>query len=160
MVDIFSLIFGGGATGLLGTLASRLFNIVDKGQEYRFILAKYEADAKQAAAERENELMLAESKASFDGLAASYQHDTDFGKPAQWITNVLRLVRAAITLALWVFVWRIWLDYQVLAEQVKEFPWLQDKAAPMLEQITNTVLYCATAATLWWFGTRDMRKGK
>jgi hypothetical protein len=160
METLMTMIFGGGATGLLGTLFSRVFDFVDKAQERKFILEKYQLDAQIRAKEAESQEKIAETKGFVDMLTASYLHDTSFGQGSQWVINILRLVRPIITIMLWVLVGYIWYSIMQDIKQANGLPWLAEKSLELKMQIVGTVLYCATAATLWWFGTRDTRKGK
>tara|TARA_B100001123_G_scaffold29830_1_gene31373 strand:- start:3470 stop:3940 length:471 start_codon:yes stop_codon:yes gene_type:complete len=153
------MIFGGGATGLLGTLFSRVFDMVDKHQERQFIIKKYRLDADLRAKEMESEERIVEVKGYSDMLTASYLHDSGIGQGAPWVVNLLRLVRPTITLLLWVLVGSIW--FSIMGEiqaTANALPWLAEKSTILKEQIVGSIVYCATAATLWWFGTRDMRK--
>ena len=158
MDSLLAMIFGGGATGLLGTLFSRLFDIYDKGAERRFILEKYKLDAELRAREMESEEAIAETKGYVDMLTASYLHDTSIGKGSLWVVDALRLVRPLLTIMLWVLVGLIWFSIMRDISGANGLPWLAEKAMVLKEQIVGSIVYCATAATLWWFGTRDMRK--
>ena len=143
-MELLLSILGGGATGFLGTVFDRVFGFFEKKEERQFILEKYQLDAQERAKERESELAIAESKNASDMLVASYGHDTGVGEGSQWVIDLLRLVRPFITVFLWVMVLIIWATVEVEYD--------------FKGQIISTVLYCATAATLWWFGTRDKRK--
>lgn len=158
MGALMTMIFGGGATGLLGTLFSRVFDVWDRAQERKFIIEKYRLDAELRAKETESEERMAESQSAAEMISASYLHDSSAGTGSPWVVNILRLVRPALTLMLWVLVAFIWVSIMKDIEQAKDLPWLAEKSQVLKEQIVGSVVYCATAATLWWFGTRDMRK--
>lgn len=145
-MEVLLSILGGGATGLLGTIFSRMFGFFEVQKEREFILHKYKLDAQERARERESEAAIAADNAAATILESSYAHDTNIGAASQWVINLLRLVRPVITLLLWFLVALIWLT----VEEQYDFK----------GQIISTVLYCATAATLWWFGTRDRREKK
>jgi hypothetical protein len=159
-MELLTMIFGGGATGLLGTFFSRIFDFVEKGQERKFVLEKYRLDAELRAKEMESEERIAEAKGYADTLSASYLHDSNMGQASLWVINILRLVRPVITLWLWLLVAMIWFSIMMDIERANGLPWLIEKSAILKEQIVGSVVYCATAATLWWFGTRDMRKSR
>jgi hypothetical protein len=160
MDAILAMIFGGGATGLLGTIFSRVFDAYNKAAERKFFLQKYKLDAEIRSKEMESEERIAEVKGHSEMLTASYAHDTGIGIASLWVINILRLVRPTITMALWVMVAIIWFSLIDIIYNNKELPWLGESAMSLILQIIGTVLYCATAATLWWFGTRDMRKSQ
>lgn len=155
-----TMIFGGGATGLLGTIFSRVFDWVDKAQERKFILEKYRLDAEIRSKEIESEEKITEAKAYGETLAASYLHDTSYGMASQWVINILRLVRPVLTLLLWALVALIWFGVLRDIKDNAQLPWKIGQSHELVMQIVGTVLYCATAATLWWFGTRDSRTRK
>lgn len=155
MSGLLAMIFGGGATGLLGTLFSQVASFIDKAQERKFILEKYRLDAEIRSKEMESEEKVAEVKSYSDMLTASYLHDTGIGQGSQWVVNLLRLVRPFLTILLWLMVGAIWFSVVHTGEAL---PWLATKAMEVQEQIIGTVLYSATAATLWWFGTRPMER--
>jgi hypothetical protein len=154
-MELLAMIFGGGATGLLGTLFSQIASFVDKAQERKFILEKYRLDVEIRSKEMESAEQVAEIKAYSDMLTASYLHDTSIGQGSQWVINFLRLVRPLLTILLWVMVGCIWISVVHTGETL---PWLAEKSMTVQEQIIGTVLYSATAATLWWFGTRPVEK--
>jgi hypothetical protein len=145
MSDILMSILGGGATGLLGTVFGQVMGLVDKAQERKFILQKHRLDAEIRTKETESAQAIAEVNASSQALSGSYGHDSSFGPTSVWVSNIRSLVRPMLTLLLWLVVTLIW--YSVVPSE-----------ATLREQIIGTVLYCATAATLWWFGSRDTRK--
>lgn len=143
-MELLLSLIGGGATGLLGSMFSRVFGYFEQRQTQRFILEKYRLDAEERAKERESERLIAESSEAADMLTASFRHDASYGQGSQWVVNLLRLVRPCLTLLLWLLVALIWLTLEA------EYDYQG--------QILSTILYCATAATLWWFGTRDRRR--
>ncbi len=153
------MIFGGGATGLLGTVFSRIFNFVDRKAERQFILEKYKLDAEIRSKEIENEQSISQAKNYSDMQVASYAHDSGSGQASQWVVNTIRLVRPVLTLLLWLLVGLIWLSIMNDTDKI-DLPWLAHSAMALKEQIIGSILYSATASTLWWFGTRDMRKAK
>lgn len=157
-MELLMMIFGGGATGLLGTLFSRVFDHYEKGAERKFVLQKYKLDAELRARESESEERIAEINSASAMMTASYAHDTGTGTASQWVVDVLRLVRPVLTLLLWILVAFIWFSIADDIQTAPGLPWLIEKASALREQIVGSVIYCATAGTLWWFGTPNMRR--
>jgi hypothetical protein len=145
-MELLISILGGGATGLLGTMFDRMFIFFEKKEERKFIIEKYQLDSQERAKERESEVAIAENSVASQMMIESYNHDSNIGVADRWVINILRLIRPVITLFLWFLVALIWLT----VEEQYNFK----------GQIISTVLYCATAATLWWFGSRDKHKSK
>lgn len=154
MLDILGAVFSGGLTGILGSAVSGIFKFLevretnkekaaDRQHELRLQQMQMEAYGK----ETERELMIASQKTASEQLLASYRHDVDVGETSQWVANILRLVRPAITLLSWVMVTVIWftLNSGFLDDATK---------SDVVRYIIMTTTYTASAATLWWFGDR------
>lgn len=85
--------------------------------------------------ETEMEIALTARRGSWRGLEASIKADAAIGEASKRVINVLRLVRPALTLLLWLITGWI-------------FAKTQDGS------IVEAAVFAATAATLWWFGER------
>lgn len=145
MADIMTLGFeaaAGGVFGIVGTALGRLAGFFERrqthnqeqarwGHEYRL----HELNMQARLEETEMELALAAQSGSWAGLEASIKADAALGKASQWVVNILRLVRPALTLILWFITAWIFLRTQN-------------------EAIAEAAVFAATAATLWWFGDR------
>ena len=145
VTDILIAVFGGGATGLFSSMFHRVFKYFENKQQQKFILEKYRLDAELRAKEAEREAEIAETTYQHQSLIASYNHDTGTGMASKWVINILRLIRPTITLLLWGLVAMIWLS-------------TDNQSTDFKAQVISTVMYCATAATLWWFGSRESKR--
>ncbi|MGJ8563287.1 MAG: hypothetical protein ACSHXY_07010 [Alphaproteobacteria bacterium] len=132
----------GGVFGILGTALGRAAGFFERGQSFKQEQARWSHELKlhelqmQARSqETEMELALAAQAGSWKGLEASIKADTALGGSSQWVVNILRLVRPALTLTLWVITAAIFVVTQESA-------------------IVEAAVFAATAATLWWFGDR------
>lgn len=157
---------GGGIFGLFGTLAGRVAGIFESKQKMAHELKTREFDERAeirelealsmdhahekdlqrlnmeaGARETESELALIASKGSWGGLNKSMDHDNATGLAAQWVINVLRLVRPLLTLLLWIIT-----------------AWIFSKTQS--EGIAEAAVFAATAATLWWFGDRAPKQSR
>ena len=107
VLSFFASILTGGATGLLGLVASAGIRILE-AREKRHTLELELAHAERLhllqreakTAEWENERLIAELATARDLRVASYDHDRSYGRCSQWVVNILRLVRPALTLLL------------------------------------------------------------
>ena len=132
----------GGAFGIIGTGLGRLAAYFERKQAFAqeekrwgHELKLHELQMKAKKQETEMELAITAQRGSWDGLKASLEADANIGKAAQWVINILRLVRPSLTLLLWLIT--AWI-----------FARTQDA------NIADAAVFAATAATLWWFGDR------
>ncbi len=145
MVNLLSVgvdAIAGGTFGILGTALGRVASYFERKQTFRqeekrwgHELQLHELQMRANKQETEMELAITAQKGSWDGLRASLDADANIGTAAQWVINVLRLVRPSLTLLLWLIT--AWV-----------FSRTQDG------DIANAAVFAATAATLWWFGDR------
>jgi len=132
----------GGTFGIIGTVFGRVASFFERKQTFAqeqkrwgHELRLHELQMRANKQETEMELAIAAQKGSWDGLRASLDADANIGNAAQWVINILRLVRPSLTLLLWLIT--AWI-----------FARTQDG------DIANAAVFAATAATLWWFGDR------
>ncbi|MBW2610442.1 MAG: hypothetical protein JRC68_08890 [Deltaproteobacteria bacterium] len=179
----------GGATGLLGTIVSGVLKYFNTRQQQKYELQKMEMELKQISAEVAHaekiaviEAEAAERKAEWEGLRASYREAaTRFSAgehPALvWVDVVRGLMRPVLTLGLVILVGIVFfkaggdVDTASLDQIIASCQELGKTGAELKDCITskstesaqlriiNTILYLATAAVLWWFGSRQIEKG-
>jgi len=132
----------GGVFGIIGTALGRFASYFERKQVFKQEQQRWsheyklhELNMQARAQETEMELALAEQAGSWAGLEASIQADASIGQAAQWVINILRLVRPVLTLLLWLITGWIFAKTQNGA-------------------IIEAAVFAATAATLWWFGDR------
>ena len=145
MADIISLgldAAAGGVFGIVGTALGRVAGIYERRDKHEHERAKWlheyklhALNIKARAQESEFEMEMAAQAGSWAGLEASINAEASIGVASKWVTNVLRLVRPALTLLLWLITAGIFLQTQN-------------------EEIAEAAVFAATAATLWWFGDR------
>lgn len=170
MVDLAELglsAAGGGLFGVAGTLAGRVVGLFEMRERRRDQALAFEHEAKrwkqehdmqilQMQAQREeteSELALANATGSWSALGASYAADT-VGDTYRWVHAVRALVRPGLTLGLWCVV--VLLFYRTASMQAAWFA-AADRAETMTYLI-DSVVFAASAATLWWFGDRPVRR--
>ncbi|MBU0724378.1 MAG: hypothetical protein KJ904_08675 [Alphaproteobacteria bacterium] len=152
LLDFVTSILTGGATGLLGMLASAGIRLLE-AREKRHTLAIELAHAERLhllqmearSAEHENERLIADLGVARDLRVASYDHDRGYGRASLWVVNILRLVRPGLTLMLLGLTAVVF--FQLYSDEDRR-------------RIVEMLIYATTAAVIWWFGSRDMEKGK
>lgn len=151
MADIISLgldAVAGGVFGIIGTALGRVAGIFERRDKQAHERAKWlheyklhALNIKARAQESEFEMAMAAQAGSWAGLEASIKAETSIGVASKWVINVLRLVRPALTILLWLITAGIFLQTQN-------------------EAIAEAAVFAATAATLWWFGDRAPKPTK
>lgn len=149
----------GGITGLVGGLANRFFAYREKEQAHKHALdiaaLKKESDAqlydhekslhelnlKTLQKETEREILVKREAGSWEALKVSQEQNgapVKGSKESQFVTDTKGLTRPALTLLLWASVVLIFFFVDPASRDV----------------IMSGAIYCATAATLWWFADR------
>ncbi len=152
-MEVILSLLTGGATGLIGTALSGVMKFFTMKQEQSHELKVMEMELKHMDKEAEVALKIEtkkqegkEAEAAWRGLEASYREAGQRWSTGDsgWIVfvDVVRgLMRPLLTLSLVILVGVIY------------FTLGPDKPT-MQDQIIATILYLATAAVLWWFGSR------
>ncbi len=185
-------IFSGGATGLLGVIFQRFFDMKAKqqeievvklnlqnslelkrldieqaGQEWKFRtqIATKEAEARVDVAVQDKVAREVESDATL--LQSSYLSDRatfltadvlkSGGRFTRWVMTFVDatrgLIRPGLTIYLVVLAHLMYIDAQgLLASRGAQLTATELQA--LTAQIVGTLLYLATTAVVWWFGTR------
>ena len=146
IADLITSAVGGGLFGILGTVANRVGGYFEKKQEFVQETRRWdhekgllELQMKAKTEETEQEIQLADTHGGWEGLKASLEAESSIGDSYKWVNAVRALTRPALTLILWFLVGLVYIT-------------TQDQG--LWEQITETITFAATAATLWWFGDR------
>lgn len=182
---VLSAILSGGATGLLGVLIQRWFDMRNRAQDLELVklnhaqalaMADKEWAGKQALGqldlagrEVEARALVEQAQAQADGQvqAASYAHDG-----AKFLTSAALRSRSRVVLWSMALVdaarglvrpvltgYLVWVshsmyrDLQAMLERYgQQLP--ATTVRELLLQVIGTLLYLATVAVVWWFGTR------
>ena len=182
MGELFSgvmAIFSGGATGILGVVAQRLFDHWKLKQEndrlrleHPFEIEKRRVDAeimqqewaqrtKLAQVEGETAREVADAQAFSASFALEPKRYAEGVKVGKWgglmlvLVDVLRgIVRPGLTVYLAWIATQLYLDSARLQAQLDAGA----QGAQLMQlhqQIVLTLLYLFTTCVLWWFGTRN-----
>lgn len=162
MFDLLAGVLSGGVTGLIGTVLSGGMKFFENKQKHGHELAVMEMEMRQMDKEAELAVKVAETEmegkdrtAAWAALEASYKESTARMSTgdSQWLVmvDVVRgLMRPVITLGTLTLMAVI---YFTVAQGM-----VGPDEMPVQVTIIQTVLYIATTAVLWWFGTRNLSK--
>src|SRR5712691_113067 len=176
-LEIISSLFGGGLTGLIGSVISNIFNYKTKKldaemqvQKYAQEIALKKADAEIMAQEWAARTKMAETEAkgreaeadakafeaSFGQEPSRYSEDVKPTSAQGWLLILMDMFRAVVrpglTVYLCVLTTMLYLDAHKLLKQT-DFP--QQDATALVTRIIGMILYLTTTCVLWWFGTRQ-----
>ncbi len=155
-MSILLSLLSGGATGLAGTLLSGMLTFMEKRSARAHELEKLDRELAIMDREAENAARLAvieaeskEMEAEWQALQQSYRQEatrlSSGESPWLVLVDVVRgLMRPVLTLGL-----------------VGMVAWIyagMHGGETYAEVVVGTVLYLATAAVLWWFGSRQVEK--
>ena len=159
MADIGGLLsaaLGGGATGVFGQLVNRGFAVWETREKRQDTKLAYEQETRrwaneqellkiqmqQASEANEQELAVTAVAGSWEGLKASLDADAKVPSSYRWVDAVRAMVRPVLTVG------------SQGALLLVFFCATTSVQATIQQQVTETILFIATAATLWWFGER------
>ena len=138
MLDLLGTVLTGGATGIVGSVLGKAFSFLDAWQEEKKAGADHlrtlemlKLQGEMKADEAENEMQI-----------ASYTHDTSAGTASLFVINTLRLIRPILTFSLIGLLGILYFQSDAGGKAT----------------IEASVIFMASSAVLWWFGSREFRK--
>ncbi len=162
MLDILGTVLGGGAAGLLGTAISAVTTFLNRRQNHRMEMERLKLDRELMLLEADKAATLARMQGEAGGLVASYEEASRrFSAPGegilmQLVDFVRGLTRPGLTLLLIAAeIWLAWLIWDAFGNLV-----LEAKGPDLLGKIVDSVIYLGTMCVTWWFGGRQLDKGK
>jgi hypothetical protein len=177
---IFSSIFSGGATGIIGVIAQRFADYKNKqldmqleAQRHANAVALRRVDAEIMAqewaartkvAEVEGETAKEVADAAAFGKSFEMEPQRYSGEKLtpnqQWVMVALDAFRGAVRPMLTVYLCVLTTLIYILARQkVQAEDLTSGEALELLKLIIGSILYLTTTCVLWWFGTRNKNKG-
>ena len=156
---------GGGIFGIIGSGIKRVFAFKEREQTHRHGMematveeAKdnrrhghevklHELNLQAAKVETEHELLVTTEAGSWAGMEASQNAEAVLAanfNGSKWVEDFRGATRPGQTFLLWLMVLII---FFFLPQEGRE-------------QVMMTILFCASAATLWWFGDRPPKGNK
>lgn len=150
MLDLLMSVLTGGATGLLGSVISKVFNIFEARERRRDRLLEYEHErsllqmqAQLRQGEREHEMAIAQEASWGQVRSASYEHDESYG--SNHLLAWMRLVRPVLTFLL------IGLTAAIF---------FASGDGGTRAEIAGQVTFMMAMAMSWWFGDRSALGGR
>ena len=174
ITEIIGAIFGGGATGLLGSLVNSVGDYFKIREKHRHDEKMAEVETEHLKMEIERDVVIAKQEAAAEmetaaaeTQAESYKSDARAYLPAgsvkdsagiAWLMAVVDfmrgLVRPVLTLFLVVISWLIYLQTsQILAATGPAMD--PEQAYNLIRIIIIGLLYLTFTAVGWWFGSRS-----
>jgi len=181
LLSVFGSVFAGGATGLLGVLVQKFFDLQTrkldaesslkraelelqlKDKDLAIMQAEWEQRGKVATIEQEGAVAVEAQKAFAQSLQADRATylTADAAKGDIFSLRVLALleflrgvVRPTLTLALLVMSWQLYEQTSAILKTIGTQPNVEVLQAQSLH-ISTTILYLATTVVTWWFGIRN-----
>lgn len=150
----------GGIFGVLGSIVGAFAKYYQTKQEREWQKEKWkhekdllELQMRAKAAETEHELAIVSQTGSWAGLAESHRSDQAVGPVHIWVNDVRSLFRPFLTLVLWILAG--WVFYHVVIGSLKTWISTMD-IKEIIRYMVYTVFFCASSATMWWFGDRAL----
>lgn len=167
-MEWFDLIGNAATGGVLGVVGSIIGGVTkyfqrkqemeEAGRERAHELAMIEMQMKQGQSETENELKIIEAQVAGQMKAGSYDLGIKHQGVSGWVNNIRSLFRPFLTLTLWVL--------SMAALLLVTWPLYSDGAGvviltaaetvDLIRYVVQSIVFSASAATLWWFGDRAL----
>lgn len=172
MFELLGSIFSGGLTGIFGSLVQKVGDYFQQKQEYAHETKMRELDLKELEAEKEASIAKTEAQSEAqqsiqrtenegEAWRRSYKHDSrayaeDLTAGQNWLMVVVDtfrgLIRPLLTLYLAGVATYMVVKMNALVGGLESMN--IDKVHELWWQVTITVLYIASTAVTWWFGSR------
>lgn len=184
-MDIFSgiaSIFGGGLTGLVGSVTQRIFeykskkldielqkekfanDIALKRVDAELMAQEWAARTKVADVEATAKMDVADSEAFATALTSEpqrYSDVTHLTDKQNWLMVLLDFMRGAIRPGLTIYLCALTTAIYFQAKfLLRSNDITVEQAYDLVTQIIDTILYLTTTCVLFWFGTRNKAKQK
>lgn len=147
--SLFDTGLTGGLFGLLGNVAGKVIGIFEsreafaqKKEEWGHDERVLDMQTRAKAAETEQALAVSASSGSWSGLGDSLKAETAIGSTYAWVNAVRALVRPALTLGLGGFLGAAFFA----------------TSGTTRESISQSLVFSAVTAIVWWFGDRAPKK--
>lgn len=178
ILNLVTSVFGGGITGLVGSITQHILEFKTKKLELEANRDKYAHEESMVKAEAEvlaqewaarTKVAEIESAAKVE-TADSAAFAASFNEPARYAEHVtdkqnwfmvgLDVLRGMVRPCLTLYLCAITTLLYLKAERLIPAGLSSEQALGLVDQIINTILYLTTTCVLWWFGTRNKQKQK
>jgi len=174
MISTLLSIVSGGATGLLGSVLSRLFDLLTVREKNKFEIKRLEAEREYLKMEIDRDVVVAKTEATArmevaasEAFAKSFEADraayipkgVKLGKVSTFMLVVVDCVRGSIRPLMTVYLCA--LTTCIYFQLVKELNIIDQMTAiqiiKIVDKIVNTLLYLTITAVTWWYGSRPKK---
>jgi len=160
IADFGLSIASGGVVGLIGSLFGGVAKFFQERQRQKWEKDKWqheynlhELNLKAMRHETEMELAIESQKGAWKGLSASLRADKAGDNVSGWVNNIRALFRPFLTLCLWGV--GAYVFYTMTQGALRQ--WISPETeVNIIVYIVQTVFFCASTATVWWFGDRAL----
>jgi hypothetical protein len=166
MFGALSSLLSGGVTGILGSVVSNVTDFFEQRRKNQHELELRKLDIKEMEKEYEYRKDVTAQKTQAEAQAISYEHDSRsytsgmkikspwLKAPLVLVDLVRGLVRPALTVFLIALVWMTFLKVQQVIDAAGMEAIKPQKALGIYASVVDMILYLASTAVTWWFGTR------
>lgn len=166
MWGAISSLFAGGATGVLGSIVTNIADFFEQRRKNQHELELRKLDIQEMQQEFEARKKIQAQESSAKTTQTSYEHDSrsyvgDMKIKSPWLKAglvfvdfVRGLVRPALTIFLIILVWTVFLQVQEVLNAADVDPIPVSDALAIYSTVIDMILYLASTAVTWWFGTR------
>jgi hypothetical protein len=150
----------GGILGIAGSLVSGFFKskkqksdreFQEKQWQHEIEVHKVQQETRKQ--ETEDEMSLIALQGSQSGLVESIKADSSIGSTHPIINGIKALYRPFLTTALWILAYLI---FRSIVNNDLEDIITKLEAKELIRYMVYTVFFCASTATMWWFGDRAL----
>ena len=172
MLGSLASLLSGGVTGLIGSVVTNVADYFDDKRKNNHELAMRELDIQEMDKEYEHRKDVQAIETQGETQTASYKHDSRaYSKGLKiesiWLKIPLVLndfirgcVRPLLTLFLVYLVWDTRQEIEMVIDQAGLQNLDPEQALTMYSMTIEMILFLASTAVGWWFGTSPKRKRK
>ena len=149
LLGVGASVASGGVFGLLGSVVGVFAKSYQEKQRQEWEQKKWDQEVKMQelqlranAEETEQEIVLANTAGSWQGLSTSISAAANTGDTHMWVNDAKSLFRPILTVILWILAYLVFKDLS------------KDEA--LAQYMVYSVFFSASTATVWWFGDRAL----
>ena len=166
MFGAISSLLTGGATGIIGSVVSNVTDFMEQRRKNQHELELRKLDIQEMEKEYEYRKDVTAQKTQAEAQAISYEHDSRsytsgmkikspwLKAPLVLVDLVRGLVRPALTVFLIFLVWNTFSEVQKVVNEAGMDALKPQEALGIYASVVDMILYLASTAVTWWFGTR------
>lgn len=170
MLGWLTSILSGGGTGLIGSVITNFADYFEQKRKNSHEIELRKLDIQEMDKEYEARKEIKAQTSSAETTQTSYEHDarsytSGMKVKSPWLKGALvfvdmvrGLVRPALTVFLIMLVWMTFLKVQAVLDSADVDHLSVEKAGAIYASVVDMILYLASTAATWWFGTSPRSK--